>query len=933
MKRILLLVLVLVSWAMAEAEAPVDVERDVLNQALEYLGLSERELGFEKKWATDTIFRLDVVETLLDAPLEGLAYADRTADQLEQARDDLVRLTSLMAAGLDCAITSRDTLEIIEQIERQRGLTGLDVPQEAAISLSYLLASFEVAEGYLREGLSGLSERDIERLLIKAPVLWSDEADSTDDYLKGALHREYGVEVDTSEKIESDTILEIARRIEHRKLVLAAVSVMIGCERAKDGFALLDSTSLDVIDSRVVESKWGRIGIGSTENDEWLGDFAVILELGGDDRYDGRVAGAVGQLGSSFSVVVDLDGDDVYSSKKLFSLGASVFGVGVLIDCSGDDVYRGFHHSQGAGLFGTGILQDLEGDDHYVAGYYAQGAGNFGMGALIDGNGGDSYKSYNWAQGMGSVLGYGMLSDFGGHDVYYAGGRYFHRPLRPDDHRSFAQGFGMGWRPDASGGVGVLYDREGNDFYCAQVYAQGTSYWYSLGMLIDRAGNDYYNAAQYSQGAGIHLSVGVLVDEEGDDHYFSRYGPGQGEGHDLSSGILMDRKGNDSYMISGGQGIGLTNSFGLFIDGEGDDHYSSSEERFGQGAANEARGFGGIGIFLDLADTDHYPGFQQGDGAVWTSGVWGAGVDLDCETEEEKIAQLEPDTLLESVEDIFEIAELWGVGENQKRVRWARERLTEMGREAIDYVCTEKMGTKSGLAMRAIQELVEAMPDSILPCLLAHLDGGTPRTRANSIFLLGKAKLTEAIPHLREALKDEGNRPRWVLSAFGDMGDSEPLSEIYPYLKDDDETARIAAAVALGKIKDPLSTPELMGALDDEAFTVRSAVEKSLVSIGDSTVVPLTEALAGASARTGIHIIHALGLIGETLDGAESRATRVRIKKSLVPFLDDERSSLRGYAVEAIGRLGGDVNMEMLRTRMADELDPFVLGKYRAAVQ
>ena len=94
-----------------------------------------------------------------------------------------------------------------------------------------------------------------------------------------------------------------------------------------------------------------------------------------------------------------------------------------------------------------------------------------------------------------------------------------------------ALGFAIGARPRAGGGIGVLYDRSGNDFYNAEIYAQGTSYWYSLGMLIDERGQDIYNATQYAQGAGVHLSIGYLCDGAGDDSYHSRFGPGQGGAH------------------------------------------------------------------------------------------------------------------------------------------------------------------------------------------------------------------------------------------------------------------------------------------------------------------------------------------------------------------------------------------------------------------
>ena len=145
------------------------------------------------------------------------------------------------------------------------------------------------------------------------------------------------------------------------------------------------------------------------------------------------------------------------------------------------------------------------------------GSGFVGAGLLVDGGGNDLYRLQDYGQGFASVWGYGLLADHAGNDVYYAGGKCIHHPLLPNEYRSFAQGFAIGFRPDCSGGIGFLFDNSGNDFYNAEVFAQATSYWYSLGMIYDGAGNDHYNANQYSQGAGIHLSIGILIDREGDD--------------------------------------------------------------------------------------------------------------------------------------------------------------------------------------------------------------------------------------------------------------------------------------------------------------------------------------------------------------------------------------------------------------------------------
>ncbi len=662
----------------------------------------------------------------------------------------------------------------------------------------------------------------------------------------------------------------------------------------------------------------------------------LLITLGDEKPLSGLyqfLSSFLGVLGNPFSVLVDLSGNDLYDSDKLFNVGSAIFGAGVLLDLSGDDLYNSSHYAHGAGLYGTGVLVDKEGEDLYQGGFFTQGAGNFGLGILCDGGGNDTYKSYNWAQGFGSVFGYGLLCELGGCDVYYAGGRYIHHPLLPHDYRSFAQGFGMGWRPDAAGGIGFLYDKGGNDFYNAEVFAQGASYWYSLGMLVDESGNDHYLAAQYAQGAGIHLAVGALVDREGEDSYFSKYGPGQGEGHDFAVGFLIDKKGNDSYHISGGQGIGLTNSVGVFIDSEGDDSYSTEERGTGQGSANWARGFGGAGVFLDLGGDDTYPDGSLGENRTyWSQRTYGAGIDVKGleKPEEEEEPALEGDTGRRPVEEVFEEASLWEVREYKPRVRRARKELIDLGMEAVDYVCTEQLATKSGLAMRAIQELAEAMPDSILPCLLGALRDERARARANAMWLLGKIKAEEAVDSLVLAMKMEANKPRWSISALGEIGEKRVVPEIAPYLEDGDEPTRISAAVALSKLKDPRAIPDLIHALYDDYFTVRSAAEKAIVETGDTAFVYLMGALSEEKNRVALpHIMRALGSVAGELDTLEARYERVLARKALIPFLDSKDPVLRAFAVEALGEIGGEPTRILLERKMSDELDEFVLGKYR----
>jgi hypothetical protein len=235
----------------------------------------------------------------------------------------------------------------------------------------------------------------------------------------------------------------------------------------------------------------------------------------------------------------------------------------VVVDAQGDDTWRATFAGQGAGLFGVGWVEEGGGDDDYEARALAQGAAVLGVGALMDRGGNDVYDVGLQGQAFSGLFGLGVLADDAGNDRYLAGGREPDHERNQDRYLSLAQGFSIGLRPFAGGGVAALIDRGGNDTYVADVYGQGASYYYSAGYLLDGGGNDTYTVYQYGQGAGIHLSLGLLVDEDGHDAYSGGILV-QGVAHDFAVGGLIDRGGRDTYLADhDAQGHGMNSALGV----------------------------------------------------------------------------------------------------------------------------------------------------------------------------------------------------------------------------------------------------------------------------------------------------------------------------------------------------------------------------------
>ncbi|MBC8514276.1 hypothetical protein H8D30_00240 [bacterium] len=346
----------------------------------------------------------------------------------------------------------------------------------------------------------------------------------------------------------------------------------------------------------VYETEFGRMGIGRMEDDLWEGDFALIIDPGGDDTY---------LLESGpwrVQVVVDRGGDDIYKTGAWPGAGSGILGFGILLDWEGNDRYIGGRGSWGVGMGGVGLLWDGEGNDEYIGIELTQGAALVGWGRLLDEDGNDSYRAGRMAQGFGWTAGEGTLWDKDGNDIYYAMGTFLHEPLYSDRYQSLSQGFGLGMRYEGyGGGIGILRDSAGNDRYLAEVYCQGAGYWYGVGLLWDEGGHDAYSCHIYGQGAGIHLAAGYLVDEGGDDTYALLDGVGQGGGHDLAVGFLHDWGGNDYYSGAGlAQGSGNANGLGILVDRSGNDGYQGVKGVC-QGLGNAGRGVLSGGCLFGLA--------------------------------------------------------------------------------------------------------------------------------------------------------------------------------------------------------------------------------------------------------------------------------------------------------------------------------------------
>ncbi len=379
----------------------------------------------------------------------------------------------------------------------------------------------------------------------------------------------------------------------------------------------------------------GRIVISGTGNDEHnQRDCAILVDLGGNDRYTGN-AGGTPSYEIPIAVAIDCAGDDKYINEdpNLPSQGSGVLGAGILIDNEGKDEYSAVKMAQGCGFFGLGILLDVAGEDDYKLETSGQGCGYFGIGMNLDISGNDTRYLFGDGQGMGGVGGVGVCADYEGDDKYTA--EPFEEVAHRGDYHSenrinvnAAQGAGMGRRGDGSdghswaGGLGVLIDIKGKDHYYSGNWTLGCGYWFGTGLVYEGEGDDLYESVYFTQASGAHYCIGAIIDEGGNDTHklWDTAGAGIAFGWDYTIALLLDKGGNDRYeakIIS--LGCAQIRSDAFLIDIGGDDYYQLQAGQQGFGAATYREDYDNpsklspynayaksFGLLLDIGGTDTY---------------------------------------------------------------------------------------------------------------------------------------------------------------------------------------------------------------------------------------------------------------------------------------------------------------------------------------
>ncbi len=271
------------------------------------------------------------------------------------------------------------------------------------------------------------------------------------------------------------------------------------------------------------------------------------------------------------------------------------FGV-VLVDTTGRDN----RHQLGAPL----LVIDIGGNDDYrhVSAPQARR-----LSVLYDLGGNDRHvATADGADPSAATIGIGLLWDRGGDDVH--------------EGRQLAQGA-------AILGVGLLVDSEGSNRFEATGHAQGYAAGGLALLLATGQGSDSYRAATHAQGSAGPEAAAALVDRGGNDRYTLGNAPLVRPSPQLPSHNTSMGQGAGRGLRPSGEGdSGIAGGIGLLLDLAGDDRYVA--QVFAQGAGY----YEGLGLLIDAGGSDQFDAawYAMGAAAHSAAGVLvklGSGAD------------------------------------------------------------------------------------------------------------------------------------------------------------------------------------------------------------------------------------------------------------------------------------------------------------------
>ncbi|HMS55372.1 MAG TPA: HEAT repeat domain-containing protein [Fimbriimonadaceae bacterium] len=796
---------------------------------------------------------LDDLIVLGNLSKESLRPAIPTLPSGIQARiteDPILVLGEILSWRLDASL---DIVKQLASLTEGQPLTGIDpidpaVPEPLRVPLGRLLAALGHANDEVRASSTALTPDQRRDLIESLPRVGLNDPSVELEFARRPLLSGKALS-DLTAKVDTKRILRAG--LDLQKAVEAAVSEM-------------RSIRLDMPILRFLHRGMPVIIAGVGTDIHADRDAMLVVDLGGNDRYEGRIGAGIGYA----SVCIDLGGDDTYSLGDA-NLGCGLLGVGIAIDVDGDDTYRCNDLSLGSGVSGFGSFVDRKGNDHYqmASGGLGFGSGE-GLGIMRDLEGTDDYRTDGASLGASSANGIGWMADIAGSDTYRS--------------QRFSQG-------SSFGGIGAQVDLAGDDLY--QCQEQGQAFGAGgFGLLINVTGSDHYLGVTAVQSVAAEGGVSCLIDHVGDDTFHAQTAESLAHANENSLSMVCDRSGNDSYTNRGGRPArARSGGVAIFLDSLGDDHYG----------APAGSDLGGIAAFADLGGADEY----RRDLSDATTSITTGSIRFDS-TGSRASPPTEDATRMTQTPPTSEIARAFDhalAGGSKGQV--AATFLRRVGQPAFDWALANRLdGSEQASALIAFI----GSPNAVTAAT-ALANAGRP----GALYLCIGLNADPSSKAILDSLKVEPTRLE-AIHAAGHFKCREATTSLLPLAASPRTVEAIAAARALSNLDQPetFSTAEAL-LLSRDAKMRQVAISWCAKQPGEAvqTAERLSKAADELSVRVAIELLAKVG---------SSEALKL-----VTPFLEDRRP---GVKIQALSALDGRVpeSAQGLVARLANDTNPLV---------
>ncbi|MFI5144594.1 MAG: hypothetical protein ACHQJ4_03280 [Ignavibacteria bacterium] len=337
---------------------------ELLDYALSYRGLTRHDITIpidffsaaEKSPTNDSKLLLPLVRNMMVDPLSSMKWLDTI---MEYKDLDMHSVVQLLFHNIDFYQNRVNFNMETDTVIGDFSYISYKYPSDVNSLLKLLEERVKLANEHEWNLLKVYSADDLN--FLQQNLLSIIEEGDNDDPGNYDIFR-YNEERDSSDMISKHT-MDLLSKLDKNLIYKYSVDDFNFCYGLYKYLCLNKDKLIKQIGTDVIESEIDgkKIAIGGTGSNTYKGDYAFIIDFGGDDVYTIENSSVYppftkkghGGFGNNFSCIIDLSGNDFYSSEDNTTLAGSVFASSFIFDKEGDDIYSGKDITLGSSIGGV----------------------------------------------------------------------------------------------------------------------------------------------------------------------------------------------------------------------------------------------------------------------------------------------------------------------------------------------------------------------------------------------------------------------------------------------------------------------------------------------------------------------------------------------------------------------------------------------------